>query len=78
MAALNIDGDEQSDLSVHGGTYKAVYCYPSEHYEYWRRELPDADLPWGVFGENLTTQGLDLTNTLVGERWRIGGTTPSF
>lgn len=69
---LNVDGDEQSDLSVHGGTYKAVYCYPSEHYEYWRRELPDADLPWGVFGENLTTEGLLETDVRIGDLLEIG------
>jgi len=72
VAALNIDGDEQSDLSVHGGTYKAVYCYPSEHYEYWRRELPHAELPWGVFGENLTTEGLLETDVRIGDRLEIG------
>jgi MOSC domain-containing protein YiiM len=72
VAALNIDGDEQSDLSVHGGTYKAVYCYPSEHYEYWQRELPHAELPWGVFGENLTTEGLLETDVRIGDRLEIG------
>ena len=72
VAALNINGDEQSDLSVHGGTYKAVYCYPSEHYEYWRRELPHAELPWGVFGENLTTEGLLETDVRIGDRLEIG------
>jgi MOSC domain-containing protein YiiM len=72
VAALNIDGDEQSDLSVHGGTYKAVYCCPSEHYEYWRRELPHAELPWGVFGENLTTEGLLETDVHIGDRLEIG------
>jgi len=72
VATLNIDGDEQSDLAVHGGTYKAVYCYPSEHYEYWRRELPDADLPWGVFGENLTTEGLFETDVRIGDLLQIG------
>jgi MOSC domain-containing protein YiiM len=56
-AGVNLDGDEQSDLSVHGGTYKAVYVYPSEHYAFWRDELPSVDLPWGAFGENLTTGG---------------------
>jgi MOSC domain-containing protein YiiM len=71
LRTLNLDGDQQADLSVHGGIYKAVYAYPSEHYEYWRRELPDTDLPWGMFGENLTTQG--LTEELhVGDRIRIG------
>jgi len=72
VAALNIDGDEQSDLSVHGGTYKAVYCYPSEHYEYWRRELPHAELPWGVFGENLTTEGALERDIRIGDRLEIG------
>ena len=72
VATLNIDGDEQSDLSVHGGTYKAVYCYPSEHYEYWRRELPHAELPWGVFGENLTTEGLLETDVCIGDQLEIG------
>jgi MOSC domain-containing protein YiiM len=72
VSTLNIDGDEQSDLSVHGGTYKAVYCYPSEHYEYWRRELPDSEFPWGVFGENLTTQGLLETDVRIGDRLEIG------
>jgi len=72
VSSLNIDGDEQSDLSVHGGTYKAVYCYPSEHYEYWRRELPDVELPWGVFGENLTMEGLLETDVCIGDRMEIG------
>src|SRR5262249_53351272 len=72
VAALNIDGDEQSDLSVHGGTYKAVYCYPSEHYDYWRHELPQAELPWGAFGENLTTEGLLETDVRIGDRLEIG------
>src|SRR5438874_9530974 len=68
---LNIEGDEQSDLTVHGGVDKAVYVYPSEHYEYWRRELPQADLPWGAFGENLTTEGL-LEDVRIGDRFRVG------
>jgi MOSC domain-containing protein YiiM len=72
VSTLNIEGDEQSDLTVHGGTYKAVYCYPCEHYEYWRRELPDAELPWGAFGENLTTEGLLETEIRIGDRLEIG------
>ena len=72
VAGVNLDGDEQSDLSVHGGPYKAVYVYPSEHYAYWRAELPDAELPWGVFGENLTTEGLLETDVCIGDRLRIG------
>src|SRR6202035_2711485 len=58
LRSLNLDGDRQADLSVHGGPYKAVYAYPFEHYEYWRRELPETELPWGKFGENFTTEGL--------------------
>jgi len=72
VAKLNLDGDQQSDLSVHGGPDKAVYAYPAEHYPYWRRELRDVDLPWGVFGENFTTQGLLEGQLLVGDRLRIG------
>ena len=72
VRTLNIDGDQQSDLTVHGGTAKAVYCYPSEHYAYWRDELPGVDLPWGVFGENLTTEGLLETDVSIGDRFRAG------
>jgi MOSC domain-containing protein YiiM len=71
VTTLNIEGDEQSDLTVYGGVDKAVYAYPAEHYEYWRKELPDADLPWGAFGENLTTEGL-LEDVRIGDRFRIG------
>jgi MOSC domain-containing protein YiiM len=69
---LNLEGDEQSDLTVHGGTNKAVYAYPSEHYARWREELPDAELGWGAFGENLTVAGLLETTTCIGDRLRIG------
>src|SRR3954454_14382082 len=69
---LNIEGDRQSDLTVHGGVHKAVYVYPSEHYEFWRKELPDADLPWGAFGENLTTAGLTEDAVRLGDRIAIG------
>ena len=58
LRTLNLDGDRQADLSVHGGPSKAVYVYPSEHYDYWKRELPEMQLPWGMFGENFTTAGL--------------------
>jgi MOSC domain-containing protein YiiM len=57
LRTLNLGGDRQADLSVHGGPSKAVYAYPSEHYEYWKRELPEMKLPWGMFGENFTTAG---------------------
>jgi MOSC domain-containing protein YiiM len=69
---LNLDGDRQSDLSVHGGPQKAVYLYPSEHYDFWKRELPDMELPWGMFGENLTTTGLLETGVHIGDKFRIG------
>jgi MOSC domain-containing protein YiiM len=69
---LNLEGDRQSDLSVHGGKDKAVYAYPSEHYVFWRKELPDAELPWGAFGENLTTEGLLEENVCIGDRLRCG------
>jgi len=68
----NVEGDQQSDLSVHGGPEKAVYAYPAEHYSFWRRELPDADLPWGAFGENFTTEGLLEDEVWIGDRYRVG------
>ena len=72
VSSLNLAGDEQSDLSVHGGADKAVYVYPSEHYDYWRTELPGVELPWGMFGENFTTQGLLEENVQIGDRLHIG------
>jgi len=72
VGTLNLDGDQQSDLSVHGGGDKAVYVYPSEHYAYWREQLPTMALPWGAFGENLTTMGLDETAVHIGDRLTIG------
>jgi MOSC domain-containing protein YiiM len=68
----NLAGDEQSDLSVHGGPAKAVYAYPSEHYAWWREQLPGVELPWGAFGENLTTEGLLEDELCIGDRLRIG------
>jgi len=75
LRTLNLDGDRQADLTVHGGPYKAVYAYPSEHYEYWQRQLPGMDLPWGIFGENFTTVGLSEDELHVGDRFRIGSST---
>jgi MOSC domain-containing protein YiiM len=72
MRTLNLDGDRQADLSVHGGPDKAVYLYPSEHYAFWSRELPEMRLPWGVFGENITTEGLREDEVHIGDRFRIG------
>jgi MOSC domain-containing protein YiiM len=72
LRTLNLDGDRQADLTVHGGRNKAAYLYPSEHYGYWRDELPDTQLPWGTFGENFTTEGLDEANVNIGDRFRVG------
>jgi MOSC domain-containing protein YiiM len=72
MRSLNLDGDRQADLTVHGGAEKAVYAYPMEHYAYWRQELPGEELPWGAFGENLTIEGLSETSVNIGDRFRIG------
>jgi MOSC domain-containing protein YiiM len=72
LRTLNLDGDRQADLSVHGGRDKAVYVYPAEHYEYWREELPGRDLPWGSFGENCTTTGIVEAAVQIGDRFRIG------
>ena len=72
LRRLNLDGDRQADLTVHGGVSKAVYAYPSEHYNFWRAEFPAMDLPWGMFGENLTTEGLREEAIYIGDRFRIG------
>src|SRR5947207_6952148 len=72
LRTLNLDGDGQADLSVHGGASKAVYAYPSEHYAFWRAELPTMDLPFGMFGENLTTEGLLEDAVYIGDRFRVG------
>jgi MOSC domain-containing protein YiiM len=74
LRTLNLDGDQQADLTVHGGVNKAVYVYPSEHYGYWRAELPGVDLPWGMFGENFTTEGLLEKAVYIGDRFGIGET----
>jgi MOSC domain-containing protein YiiM len=68
----NLDGDRQADLSVHGGPTKAVYVYPNQHYEYWQKELPDLDLPWGSFGENFTVEGMDEDIVCIGDEFRVG------
>lgn len=72
LRTLNLDGDRQADLAVHGGPFKAVYAYPSEHYEFWREELPGTQLPWGMFGENFTTQGFVESDLHIGDRLHIG------
>jgi MOSC domain-containing protein YiiM len=72
VEGVNLAGDDQADRRVHGGPDKAVYAYAAEDIAWWARELNRDDLPPGVFGENLTTEGVDVTNALIGERWRIG------
>ena len=70
---VNVTGDDQSDRKVHGGDRKAVYAYAREDLDWWGGRLGQA-LASGTFGENLTTEGLDVTGARVGERWRIGQT----
>lgn len=72
---LNLDGDQQADLTVHGGPNKAVYAYPAEHYGFWRDEFPELPLTWGFFGENLTTTGLREDELCIGDRLRVGTAT---
>jgi MOSC domain-containing protein YiiM len=69
---LNLDGDQQADLKVHGGVYKAVYAYPAEHYPFWGSVYPQRELPWGMFGENLTTVGMNESSMCIGDQVRIG------
>jgi MOSC domain-containing protein YiiM len=72
LRTLNLDGDRQADLSVHGGPSKAVYVYPSEHYDYWKHELPEMKLPWGMFGENFTSAGVFESELNIGDKFRVG------
>jgi MOSC domain-containing protein YiiM len=72
VRTLNLDGDEQSDLTVHGGRDKSIYVYPHEHYAAWMADLPDVEFPMGAFGENLTVDGLSETTTRIGDTLRIG------
>ena len=72
LRTLNLDGDRQADLSVHGGVDKAVYCYPVEHYAYWTRQLPEMAFTAGAFGENFTTKGLDEDSVHIGDRFAVG------
>jgi MOSC domain-containing protein YiiM len=72
LRRLNLAGDRQADLAVHGGAAKAIYVYPLEYYAYWRDELRE-ELPFGAFGENLTVEGAPLEDVLaIGDRLRIG------
>ena len=73
LRGVNVDGDEQADLRVHGGVDKAVYAYSREDYAWWEAEL-EQELAPGTFGENLTVTGIDPTTAVIGEHWRIGTT----
>jgi MOSC domain-containing protein YiiM len=72
LRRLNLDGDGQADLRVHGGSDKAVYAYPSEYYELWSRERPELEFGPGTFGENLTTEGLLDEHVSIGDGFRFG------
>jgi MOSC domain-containing protein YiiM len=71
-AKLNLHGDGQADLSVHGGPDKAVYAYPASHYPDWRQELDIADFPFGAFGENFTVEGANESQVCIGDLHQIG------
>ena len=75
LRTLNLDGDRQADLSVHGGPTKAVYVYPAEHYEFWKHELPEMELPYGMFGENFTATGFSENALNIGDQFKIGSAT---
>jgi MOSC domain-containing protein YiiM len=76
LRKLNLDGDRQADLTVHGGEHKAVYCYSLAHYDYWERELPGRELPMGMFGENFTIddsgKGSLEESVHLGDRFSVG------
>jgi MOSC domain-containing protein YiiM len=82
LRTLNLDGDRQADLTVHGGEYKAVYCYPVAHYDYWRKQLAGRDVPIAMFGENFTvadstidfstSEGLMEDSVHLGDRFSVG------
>ena len=72
LRKLNLDGDRQADLTVHGGEHKAAYCYPLEHYSDWKKELPGRELPLGIFGENFTTEGLLEDSVHIGDQFSVG------
>jgi MOSC domain-containing protein YiiM len=72
MQKLNLQGDAQADLTVHGGVDKAVYCYATAHYAYWRKELPGRELPAGMFGENLTIDDFTEDAVHLGDRFSVG------
>jgi MOSC domain-containing protein YiiM len=72
LRRLNLEGDQQADLKVHGGPDMAVYLYPAEYYAFWREQFPQMELPWGMFGENLTIWGLRDDSVYIGDRLQVG------
>jgi MOSC domain-containing protein YiiM len=72
LRKLNLDGDRQADLTVHGGEFKAVYCYSLVHYDFWKAQLPGKDLPLAIFGENFTTDGLLENSVHLGDQFSVG------
>jgi MOSC domain-containing protein YiiM len=72
LRKLNLDGDRQADLTVHGGEFKAVYCYPIAHYGYWKKKMPERELPTAIFGENFTTDGFTEDSVYLGDRFAVG------
>jgi MOSC domain-containing protein YiiM len=72
LRTLNLDGDKQADLTVHGGPDKAVYAYPIEHYEFWRKVFPNMEMPNGMFGENFTIEDLMENEVTIGDIFQIG------
>ena len=73
VGALNVEGDKQANLEVHGGEHKAVYAYPREHYPVWQEELGRDDLGDGAFGENFSVEGMLEDGVYIGDRYRVGG-----
>jgi MOSC domain-containing protein YiiM len=72
LRTLNLDGDGQADLVNHGGIHRAVYAYPIENYDYWRRELGRTDFTFGQFGENFTVEGMLEDSVCIGDVFRVG------
>src|SRR5215207_8067551 len=72
LRTLNLNGDKQADLTVHGGVDKAVYAYSIEHYEYWRKVFPNIEMPYGMFGENFTVEGLMENEVSIGDVFQVG------
>ncbi len=72
LRRLNLEGDQQADLNVHGGPAKAIYVYPADYYAYWREQFPEMELPWGMFGENLTIWGVRDETVHIGDQLQVG------